>query len=225
MPAAASTFNAAGKIGGAATGAADSIAKIGPNAVIQLLAALSAAGQAPLATAIFTAVGAGAWLTEPPGEMVDERKVARLHQAVRRAAPNAEAILRDAGRRTADYLLANRIPKPVQVVLKMLPARLAAPILVAAIRRNAWTFAGSATFAAHAGSLTIFEITHNPICAGETAAAPVCAWHAAVFERLFQALVSPRARAVETRCEAAGADVCRFEVSWAKGEPKKEVLS
>ena len=203
---------------GAVSGVAASpeIAKIGPNAVIQLLAALNAAGQAPLASALFTAVGAGAWLIEPPGEMVDERKVARLHQAVRRAAPNADAIMRDAGRRTADYLLANRIPKPVQVVLKLLPPSLAAMILVSAIRRNAWTFAGSATFAAHAGSPTIFEITHNPICAAETAAAPVCTWHAAVFERLFQALVSPRARVVETCCEATGADVCRFEVSWTK---------
>jgi divinyl protochlorophyllide a 8-vinyl-reductase len=202
--------------GGTATGAAPP-AKIGPNAVIQLLAALHAAGQAPLANALFSAAGAGAWLIEPPGEMVDERKVARLHQAVRRAAPNADAILREAGRRTADYLLANRIPWAVQVVLKLLPPRLAAIILVSAIRRNAWTFAGSGCFAARAGSPTIFEITHNPICAGETAAAPVCAWHAAVFERLFQALVSPRARVTETSCEAAGAEVCRFEVSWTGG--------
>ncbi len=204
--------------GGATTGAAAPISKIGPNAVIQLLAALNAAGQAPLATALFTAVGAGAWLTDRPTEMVDERKVARLHQAMRRAAPNAEAILREAGRRTADYLLANRIPRLVQLVLKLLPPRLAATILVSAIRRNAWTFVGSATFAAHAGSPTIFEITHNPICAGETASSPVCAWHAAVFERLFQALVSQRSRVVETACEATGADTCRFEVSWTKGK-------
>jgi divinyl protochlorophyllide a 8-vinyl-reductase len=123
-------------------------------------------------------------------------------------------VLRDAGRRTADYLLANRIPKPVQAVLKLLPPRMAAMILVSAIRRNAWTFAGSGVFGAHSGAPTIFEIRGNPLCAGETSPAPVCAWHAAVFERLFQKLVSRRARVTETECEASGADCCRFVVDW-----------
>jgi len=205
--------------GGAAHGAAgtdgpDSGARIGPNAVIQLAAALNAAGLDQFCRAVFAAVGAADWLDAAPGTMVDEQKVARLHQAVRAASPHAEAMMRDAGRRTADYLLANRIPKPVQAVLKVLPPRLAAMILVSAIRRNAWTFAGSGAFAAHAGSPTIFEIRGNPLCAGEAARAPVCAWHAAAFERLFQVLVSRRSRVVETACGAAGDDFCRFVVDW-----------
>jgi divinyl protochlorophyllide a 8-vinyl-reductase len=52
----------------------------------------------------------------------------------------AAEVARDAGLRTADYLLANRIPKPVQVLLKHLPAPLAARVLLSAIRRHAWTF-------------------------------------------------------------------------------------
>jgi divinyl protochlorophyllide a 8-vinyl-reductase len=200
--------------GGAAGGGVPPGARIGPNAIIQLAAALDAAGAGALCTAIFTALGMSAWLDEPPRDMVDERKVARLHQAVRRASPDAEAIMRDAGRRTADYLLAHRIPRLVQIILKRLPPRLAAIVLVSAIRRNAWTFAGSGVFKARSGRPTVFEIADNPICAGETAPAPVCAWHAAVFERLFQVLVSPRARTRETRCEATGATVCRFETDW-----------
>ena len=190
--------------------------RVGPNAVIQLAAALRAQGHAALARDVFTECGHGAWLDAPPRDMVDERAVARLHQAVRAALPEVEAraVMREAGRRTADYLLANRIPKPVQAVLKLLPALPAAFILVAAIRKNAWTFAGSGQFAAHTGRPVIFDITGNPFCAGERAASPVCVWHEAVFERLFQALVAPRATARETVCEASGADVCRFEVAW-----------
>jgi divinyl protochlorophyllide a 8-vinyl-reductase len=207
--------------GGAAHGAAAPQApgvgaKIGPNAVIQLAAALNGAGLDQLCLAVFAAVGVADWMDNPPGAMVDERKAARLHQAVRAASPRAEAVLRDAGRRTADYLLANRIPKPVQTLLTLLPARLAAVVLVSAIRRNAWTFAGSGDFSAHAGSPTIFEIRGNPLCAGEQAIAPVCAWHAAVFERLFQALVSKRSRVTETECEASGDHCCRFVVDWRR---------
>ena len=212
VKAAASISEASGD--GTFAGAAADPARIGPNAVIQLTAALRAAGQSALAAHIFTACGVPDWLDHPPGNMVDERRVARLHQAVRGTVPDAAAVLRDAGRRTADYLLANRIPQPVQALLKILPARLAAAVLVSAIRRNAWTFAGSGTFAAHSANPTIFEITHNPVCAGERAPAPVCDWHAAVFERLFQALVSRKATAVETLCEASGGACCRFEVGW-----------
>jgi len=35
-----------------------------------------------------------------------------------------------------------------------------------------------------------------------------------VFQRLFEVLVSPSARAVETQCCAMGAPACRFEMSW-----------
>lgn len=185
---------------------------IGPNAVIQLAAALDAA--AIDSQPIFAAAGVADWLDHLPEHMTDEIPVARLHQQLRRSLPPAQsvAVLQDAGRRTADYLLANRIPKPVQAVLKRLPARLAAWVLVKAIGANAWTFAGSGRFTARAGDPTVFEIADNPLCRGEHAAEPVCAWHAAVFERLFQALVSPHSRAIETSCGATGAATCRFEV-------------
>lgn len=189
---------------------------IGPNAAIQLLAALRHARMDQVAERVFTAAGVADWLAEPPTAMVDQRRVARLHRGLRDAVPRDQALrlLDAAGRLTADYILANRIPRPARIVLKLLPARFAAPLLVAAIRAHAWTFAGSARFTAQAGTPTVFTLIGNPLCAGEQARSPVCAWHAAVFQRLFEVLVSRRSRVRETACEARGDRCCRFEIAW-----------
>ena len=153
--------------------------------------------------------------------MVEESKVALLHQLVRRSLPpaRAEAVMQDAGRLTAEYLLAHRIPRAAQSVLKLLPPALAMRSLLPAIRSHAWTFVGSGHFIARAGSPTVFEIHGNPLCAHEAALHPVCAWHAAVFERLFAVLVSPYTRVVESSCEAQGDPCCRFVAEWRNRHP------
>jgi divinyl protochlorophyllide a 8-vinyl-reductase len=191
-------------------------AKIGPNAVIQLVAAIREAGLDRQLAPIFASCDATHWLYHPPGTMLDARRVGRLFRAVRAALPplRSAALMEDAGRRTADYLLAARIPGPVQLILKILPARIAATILVYAIRRHAWTFAGNGRFTAKAGSPTVCEIVQNPLCAGETSIHPICNWHVAVFQRLFEVLVSPSTRVEETECEAKGNDHCRFVIDW-----------
>lgn len=191
-------------------------AKIGPNAVIQLAAALRTAGGENLCVEVFAAAGVSSWLLSPPEGMIDQAPAARLHRTVRAFASAAgmAGILTEAGRLTADYLLANRIPPPAQTILRHLPDRIAARALAAAIRSHAWTFAGSGRFAVRVGLPTVFEIAGNPLCAGEQAAAPVCAWHAAVFGRLFRALVSDRTRVTEDACSASGDAVCRFVVDW-----------
>lgn len=51
------------------------------------------------------------------------------------------------------------------------------------------------------------------IAANPLALAPGCHWHAAVFERLFAALVWPGATVRETACCAAGDAACRFTIS------------
>jgi divinyl protochlorophyllide a 8-vinyl-reductase len=191
---------------------------IGPNAVLQLIEALKAAGLYEVSAPVFATAGVADWLVNPPEKMVDQRGVARLHQAIRAVSSPEEgvALMAESGRLTADYILANRIPKPAQVLLKLLPPRLAAAAFVPAIKAHSWTFAGTGKFAGKAGSPTVFTLIGNPLCAGERAAVPVCTWHAAVFQRLFQVLVSPRARAAETDCEACGGPFCRFEVDWRK---------
>jgi divinyl protochlorophyllide a 8-vinyl-reductase len=190
--------------------------RIGPNAATQLIPALHRSGLDVVSPAVFAAAGVPEWLEQPPGAMIDEIIAGRLHRAVRAALSSREAttVMRRAGTGTADYLLAHRIPRPAQFLLKLLPAPLAARLLVRAIRAHAWTFAGSGRFTAHVGRTVVFEMQDNPLCAGEHAQAPVCVWHAAVFQRLFQVLVSPHAQVTETDCAAAGGPVCRFVVDW-----------
>lgn len=184
---------------------------IGPNAILQMLPAIADR----VGTQRLAGLVAEARLPAlPDGQsMIPETDAAALHRQVRRALPTlAEAISADAGRRTADYILAHRIPRPVQAALKRLPAALAAPILSRAIARHAWTFAGSGRF--RTVDAWTFELRHNPLIRAERATAPLCAWHAAVFERLYATLVHPACRCRETSCGAmAGSDeLCRFEV-------------
>ncbi|MGP9810297.1 bacteriochlorophyll 4-vinyl reductase [Rhodopseudomonas sp. NSM] len=197
-------------------GTGPAVAEIGPNAVTQLINALDAAGLQPAASEIFSEAAASDWLAHPPTAMVDERPVAAIHQTVRRLLPQQQAasVLADAGRRTGDYILAHRIPKLAQMVLKLMPAPIAARMLTKAITAHAWTFAGSGKFSAKVGKTVTFEIVANPLCAGEHTDHHVCVWHASVFQRLFQVLVSPYTRVTETTCGARGDDCCRFVADW-----------
>lgn len=182
--------------------------QIGPNAVLQLVPVLDA-HESGLGARLMALAGLDG-LPSDTG-LMPEGPAARLHGAVRRALPEmAPAILAQAGRRTADYILAHRIPPLAQRVLKVLPPVLAAPILERAIARNAWTFAGSGRF--RVVGRGVFVLEGNPLVAGERAATCQCHWHAAVFERLFRVLVDDRLRACETGCLACGGDACRFEL-------------
>jgi divinyl protochlorophyllide a 8-vinyl-reductase len=89
---------------------------------------------------------------------------------------------------------------------------LGAPLLTRAIAAHAWTFVGSGEFRVPGTRPPTFEIVHNPVVRGEHADAPVCVWHAQVFERLFRRLVSDRIRVRETQCAAVDGHVCRFVV-------------
>lgn len=194
-------------------------ARIGPNAITRMAEALQAGVGAAATAAVFRRAGLGHYLEHAPQQMVPEDEVIRLHHEVRAALPTrtAREVARDAGTRTAAYLLAHRIPRALQGLLRRLPARWAARVLLIAISRHAWTFAGSGTFswqASPAGGpgLVRLELRGNPLCRGLRAAEPACDYYAATFEALFRALVHPRARVHETACEARGDAQCRFEV-------------
>lgn len=186
--------------------------RIGPNAITRVAEALGPARARP----VFVHAGLAAYLERPPQAMVDEREVIALHAALRQDLGEAEArrIAADAGRRTAAYLLAHRIPAPVQVVLKRLPAALAARVLLKAISGHAWTFAGSGRFTARAGRPVVLSIANNPLCRGVTSSEPCCDYYSAVFELLFRTLVHRGAHVVETACEASGDPACVFEIRW-----------
>jgi divinyl protochlorophyllide a 8-vinyl-reductase len=151
-------------------------------------------------------------LDNPPEYMVDQAIAARLHDTLRRALPaqDARAIAAEAGRRTADYLLAHRIPKPAQLAMKLLPPQWAARILLKAMAANAWTYAGTEHVRTEAGKLCVLEIIDNPL------AQPLCPWHVAVFERLFRVLVAKGVNVSHAACCAQGAPSCRFDITLSR---------
>ena len=184
--------------------------RIGPNAILQLAPVLeNAFGRGGL-SAILAEAGIAAL---PDGtRMIPEEEAARLHESVRRRAPaRAPALLREAGERTADYILAHRIPRAAQTLLKALPTPLAARVLSRAIAGHAWTFAGSGQF--RAVTPWEFALSRNPLIAGARSEVPLCVWHAAVFERLYRALVGRDIKCVETACVAHGAACCVFRLT------------
>lgn len=187
--------------------------RIGPNAILQLVPVLrDAAG--PDLTAHLLATAGVFELPDPGTGMVDEGPAARLHQALRVELPEVAPMLaREAGWRTGDYILAHRIPRRAQALLRLLPARIGAPILARAVARHAWTFTGSGRFRLVSTWPVVFEIADNPVVRGEHAADPLCHWHVAVFERLFSALCGTDWRCRETGCCAQGHDACRFEMT------------
>jgi divinyl protochlorophyllide a 8-vinyl-reductase len=191
--------------------------RIGPNAVNRLAEALAERVGPAAPRRLFESCGLACHLESPPAHMVDEREVAMLHRAVatRFDPATAQAVARSAGVRTADYLLAKRIPRPVQWLLRALPPRPASRLLLQAIGRNAWTFVGSGRFLVTPGAPLRITIADCPLCRdGEPGAPPACAYYAATFERLFRVLVAPTTEVGAAGCMAAGAPACAFDVTW-----------
>jgi divinyl protochlorophyllide a 8-vinyl-reductase len=194
----------------------DAPGRIGPNAVSQLEGPLCERIGPLRASQIFEQAGLGHAFGHAPQERLDERIVARLHHEVRRSLFTRQAadVLEIAGDRTGLYILAHRIPAPFVVLLRNLPPAWSCRLLVGAIRRHAWTFAGSGHFSITLNSKPRLSVTaaieHNPVVSMEHSEQPVCIWHAAVFQRLFRELVDPAIEVTETDCCASGSSACRF---------------
>lgn len=83
-------------------------------------------------------------------------------------------------------MLANRIPRFARLVLRVLLARLAAPLPLKAIQKHAWTFAGTGQCLVAPGPNNVVTISDNPVTmAGRSG-------HIGVLEVRFRVLVSPR---------------------------------
>jgi divinyl protochlorophyllide a 8-vinyl-reductase len=190
--------------------------RIGPNAVTRLAEAMASRHPREVTRHVFEAAGLGFWLVRPPEEMVEEGAVARLHASLIEELGEARAreISWQAGLLTGDYLLRRRIPALAQAVLRALPRRLAARVLLRAIARHAWTFAGRGRFGYTFSPGLTLTIKSSPLCRLVRTEEPACAYFAATFERIFQTIVDPRTRVVETACEATGAPECVFSVRW-----------
>ena len=186
--------------------------RIGPNAILQTVAVI----RARFGDAAASRVLAGTpWRLEHlPDEMVPERDVLTVVHATLRdlGYEQGHRVMDAAGARTARYLLAQRIPKAAQCIMKLVPAPIALRILLTAIQRNSWTFAGSATFVVRYGGPAVVEFHDCAMCRGLHGTASACAFYEATFRELLLALVSPRARVIETACMAADAECCRFQL-------------
>lgn len=186
-------------------------ARIGPNAITQLVAVLDRVEGRGLRDQVMAAAGVA--VPDPTLGMIPEAAAAAVHLALRMALPErAEGLLRLAGLATGSYILRHRIPRAAQWVIRALPAPLGARMLAGAIARHSWTFAGSGAFRIVGRRPLVFEVAGNPLVAGLRGDHPMCHWHAAVFERLFARLVWRGCVVREVACAATGDAVCRFEI-------------
>lgn len=191
--------------------------RIGPNAIIQMREVMIEELGRREAGRLLAQAGLSAYVFEPPTEMVDEAEVAALHRVLRTAFGEARAgaMAFEAGLRTGRYLLANRIPAPARTILKLLPAPIASRLLLAAIAKHSWTFAGSGRFEVLSTNPALVRITDCALVRGLTLRQPGCAFYTGTFEALFRALVHRTARARQTACEGRGDRACLFEISWS----------
>ncbi len=191
-------------------------ARIGPNCLIQTVAALREALGAAAADQWLTSSGHADLVAAAPEAMVPESEFIRLtHDLYAGHGPAlAATILARSGTRTGDYLLAHRIPAAARWLLPHLPARLALRILTRAIGAHAWTFAGSGEFRVEWGAAPVFAIAGCPGCRGRRSDFPDCTYYRATFERLLRALIAPGLTVHEESCEATGAPACRFRIDF-----------
>lgn len=187
-------------------------ARIGPNTIIQVAGVLRDRLSPSFAEAVLRDATCYT-LATLPSEMVDEREAQGVVRSLtaRMGAERAAPMLREAGSRTAEYLLAHRIPRMAQWVMRAAPRRLGLWLLLKAMTANAWTFAGSGHFRVEAGAgapVLVFE--ECAMCRGMHEAVPMCDFYAGTFERLIRVLIAPEARVTEAACMAQGAAACRF---------------
>jgi divinyl protochlorophyllide a 8-vinyl-reductase len=162
-------------------------ALIGPNAVLQAVAVM----EERLGHAETAAILRDAQIDRlPSGEhMIPEIEALRLHRWLALRDPmGAFVIAEEAGARTADYIIAHRIPRAAAWLLRHVPATLAAPLLMAAIRKHAWTFIGAGDFAPRGP----WAFTVDRSASDDSLPPPdsLFLWYAAVFTRLYRSLVA-----------------------------------
>ena len=189
-------------------------AKIGQHTIIQVAAVLRDRLSPSFAEAVLRDATRYT-LGSMPSQRVDERETQAVVRALvgRMGAAVATEMLREAGARTADHLLANRIAWFAQLVIRASPRRLGLALLLEAMKANAWTFAGSGHFRVEPARRTpTLVIEECAMCRGMHETIPMCDFYAGAFERLISELVAREVRVTEVACMAQGAAACRFEL-------------
>ena len=188
--------------------------RLGPNAVLQTLGATRRRHGPGAASGLLEQAG----LQDPdqwaPG-LIPEAWFLAVLDAVRSRFPpeEAEQILAEAGRATAAYVTENRLPRIFRGLLRILPARLALPLLLTAFARHAWTFAGAGRFSTEGAYPGFIVLENAPTCRAADPTGPRRgSFYAAAFEGLLDA-AAPGIRVREVECTAQGAPACRFRLA------------
>jgi divinyl protochlorophyllide a 8-vinyl-reductase len=181
--------------------------KIGPNSIIQTVAALEERFGKTEAEAMLTRIGQGHWIGNLPTEMTDESKFHSLVCALEKeiGENRTSGILEESGRRTAAYLLRVRIPGVFQKILKLLPPGPAFSLFLFAISKNAWTFAGSGEFSYSTGKNPeiVVRVTapSNPVVGN---------FYLGTFEALLEELVNTRTKITATIRQQENSILCTY---------------
>ena len=198
-----------------ATPRAVGAARIGPNSIIQTVGAIEEERGYKATRSFLREIGQDAFAEQLPTTMIDEVAFISLIGAIRTelGVEAAGRILARSGERTADYLLAHRIPAPAHVILPRLPRRLGLNLLLKAISGHAWTFAGTGRFSYTVDAKgAILSLADSPECRGMTAVQPICRYYESCFQALLRPLIDRRLVVREVACAAQGNEACVFEV-------------
>lgn len=188
--------------------------RIGPNAVMQTVQALRELYGPTATSQVLAHIGRPDLSDFSADSLIDEREFVSLHHALIDALGLAEAsrVLARAGTLTSQYVVHNRIPRPAQRLLRLLPSRLALRLLLRAISQHAWTFAGSGAFGYTLGRTPQLTLEDSLTARNLSAEQCTCTFYAAAFQGFFTTLIDPRLRVHEARCAACGAARCEFVV-------------
>ncbi|MBX0328063.1 bacteriochlorophyll 4-vinyl reductase [Oscillochloris sp. ZM17-4] len=189
------------------------VARIGPNAIIQTIAALRES-YAPEELPALLAGDAAGYLSELPHAMIPEsdfHDLVRLLVA-RMGGERAGEILYRSGERTADYVRANRIPAPIRTVLGLLPAPISLRLLLLAISKHAWTFVGSGVFRFGLGRAPSVSIGRPDDQRAADISGALCRYYSGAFTQMLRRVVSQRIDLRETACQSHGGDACVYQI-------------
>ena len=190
--------------------------RIGPNAIIRVAETLRDVLGEDTTRLIFARAHLEPHLAHPPTGMVPEEDVGALQTALFDGLEENEArkIAFEAGLRTGDYLLANRIPKPAQAVLKVLPSVAREPGPARHHQEALLDLLRDRRLQRRKPASVIVSIKGCPLCRGRHGDHPQCDYYAGTFQRLFEVLVSRNTFVREVTCEATGGPSCAFEIAW-----------
>lgn len=190
-------------------GSLQSTARIGPNSIIQTVRALQEIYGPDRAADILKQGGRPELGEYIPTDMVAEREFDELVTLLDNQLGSVEArqVLLRSGQLTAHYLLQHRIPRPFQLLLKIVPRRAGLALLFTAIGKHAWTFVGSGTF-----RYTFRKPPGFTIVSGIAAVEAVSGFYAGTFEQLIHSLIDAQARVTLTECHAGNGAQCVYVI-------------